>query len=249
MIVGLICAYQEAKRIGDAVCSLFAAGCDGVVVVDGAWRNPDGSWFGGADEPYSSDWMDAAAVEAGACVVKAPEECLGSDGDKREWAIHNCLASKGDHLLLLDADERLSGQLDDPPSGHGCLMLHNRPDELGFRTPWLDEATLSEIPLLRWLRYSEELRCEAPGVYFDKHGLIEPYLVPILARHPEVERDPHLGQAYRAIREHRRLLPPVAWTVLPILDGLSIEHLPADPGKTEAKRVYYGHATETMVAA
>lgn len=239
MIVGLICAFNEADRISGAVASLTRAGCDRVTVVDGAWLTPGGAWFGGAEWPYSTDGTLDAAQAAGASVATAPESALLSDGKKRDWALHNSGAEPNDHILFLDADERIHGHITDPPAGHGLVMLRNRPDELGFRTPWLNDETLETVPLLRWLRYSEMLLCKQPGIYYDKHGRVEPYLDAVLAGHARIETDEALAQAYRAVRDHRHLLPAEAWTVLPILDGLLIEHLPADPSKTEAKRAYY----------
>lgn len=239
-VVGLICAFNEAGRIGRAVTSLLEVGCDRVVVVDGAWIAADGHTFEGG-EWWSTDGTREEAEQAGAEFVQLHRPA-GDDGAKRNVAIHACGAMPGDHLFLLDADERAVGKLTDPPSGHGCVLLKNlKPNDLpGVRTDNLDPAHRETYPLLRWLRYDPDLCCDAPGRYRHGDNPIDVYLVPRLARASAEAGWPLLSQAYRALRDHEDVLEPGELSVLPILGGVEIEHVDeASPERVEAKRRYY----------
>ena len=135
MIVGLIQAFNEEANIADAVRSLFDAGAGRVVVVDGAWTCPDGLYFGG-NGFYSTDATPDEAEDAGAVFLAPPEQHF-TDGSKRDWAIRNCGASTGDHVLVMDADERIIGATSEPiaPAGHGCVILRNdKPNDLEIRS-------------------------------------------------------------------------------------------------------------------
>lgn len=209
MTTGLICAYNEASFITEAVRSLFDAGCGRVVVVDGHWTPAFGP-------PHSTDGTGELVREAGA-VWSQPPITWSTDGGKRDAALR--IVGPADHVLLLDADERLVGRLPELPEGHACIMLRNlRENDLpGIRGTWPRGDYGPRVPLLRLLRWSPRLRCEAPGRYLDHGRPIRPYVA-------RVDR-----------------VPPEKATALPLLAGIEIEHY-GDPGgaRIEAKRAYYG---------
>lgn len=108
-----MCAYQEAAKIGEALASLKRAGCERLVVVDGAWR-----WFPRYGEgPGSTDETVEIARAAGAEVIEAPT----TGWDSEVAARNSYLVGKpGDWYLVLDADERAHGSLPeqmDAPEG------------------------------------------------------------------------------------------------------------------------------------
>lgn len=102
-LIGCICAYNEAPLIKGAINSLFAVGCDRVVVVDGQWNG-----FA-PDEPYySTDDTQNVAMNAGAEVIDPP----GKDWPNQVAARNAYLIGKpGDWYLVCDADERCHGTL------------------------------------------------------------------------------------------------------------------------------------------
>lgn len=113
MIIGVMCAYQEAAVVGDGLASLRAAGCERLVVVDGAWRHF--AWYG--DEPGSTDGTVEIARSWGAQVIEPP-----ADGWSDEVTARNgyLVGEPGDWYLVLDADERATGVLPtvlDAPEG------------------------------------------------------------------------------------------------------------------------------------
>jgi hypothetical protein len=209
--VGLISAYNEAPSIGEAVRSLFGVGCDEVLVVDGAWRNPDGRLFG--PTPWSTDGMDREARAAGATYVRGIN---GTDGQKRDAAVRSCAAVFAcvTHVFILDADERAEGSLAKAPDGHGCVLRHaDKPNDLPtYRRAFPAGDYGPVVPLIRWLRWSPTLRCEKPGRYLEDGEPIRVYR----RRGEEVE------------------------TVLPVLSGIRIRHtVEADAERVAAKRRYY----------
>lgn len=245
MIIGTIQAFQEAANIGGAVTSLLEAGCDRVVVVDGAWQNPDGTPFGGGDSWVSTDGTREAAVAAGAEFV-VPAVRLGNDGAKRDFLIHAADAGPGDHLILLDADERLHGRLTNAPAGHGCVVLRNdKPNDLPGRTPWLDQANRASVPMLRWLRWSPTLRCAGPGRYVENGEPIRVYLIEALAARVANADWLELA-ALAALREAQFEIPNDHLTILPLVPGVEISHcVPAGEGRMAAKHAYYASELAT----
>lgn len=248
MIVGLICAFEEEGQIGVAVNSLLEAGCDRVVVADGAWQCADGSPFAGGDWT-SSDATWVEAEDAGAEVTLAPRL---DDGGKRDWLLRNCGAQPGDHVLFLDADETLAAA--DPldelrlPSVHACVLHRDvAPNDLpGLGGEWPRGDYGPRKPLLRWLRWSKSLGCDKPGRYHVAGEPIDAYLVQALARIVDRWDVPAIAQAYRALRDHEHQLEPEEASVLPILDGVEIVHdSRPDAARVAAKRAYY----EPLVAA
>lgn len=247
---GLIMAFNEEATIGDAVTSLFEVGCEKVVVADGAWTNPDGSYFGGGTSFYSTDATVHAAIEADAVVLRL-EPAAYTDGGKRDAAIAKLPlfagASRGDYLFLLDADEIATGRLDDPPRTHACVIHRDlQPNDLpGLGGVWPRGDYGAEKPLLRWLEWSPKLSCSRPGRYRDEAGPVMPYLVEQLRAVAET-RDGLIADAYRVLRDVEHLLTPEQAVLVPIVQGVEIHHVHApDAAKIEAKRRYY----ETRVAA
>lgn len=113
MIIGVMVAYQDAERIGDALASLRAVGCERLVVVEGAWR-----WFPRyGDGPESTDGTAEIARAYGAEVIEPP-----ADGWPDEVTARNgyLVGKPGDWYLMLDTDERATGRLPaslDAPEG------------------------------------------------------------------------------------------------------------------------------------
>lgn len=241
MVIGTIQAFNEEGNIGPAVKSLFGVGCDRVVVLDGAWRNPDGSPFGG-EFWVSRDGSRAEAEAAGAEWLIPIRHA--NDGEKRDALIRLCGAGPADFMLLLDADERAVGSIDLErcPSRHGNVLLHNdRPDDIPeLRTRYLSEQG-RVVPMLRWFRWSQSLHCEAPGIYVENGRRIHPYLVSALADHSGVASDPVLAAAHRVVRDHEWDLSPAETSLLPIVPGIEIRHvIEPSPERVAAKLRYYG---------
>lgn len=193
-VIGAIPAFQEEGNIGPAVRSLFAVGCSRVVVLDGAWTGADGIRFldGGG---WSTDGTADEAVAAGATYISAASAWAG-DGPKRSSLVRVC-ADPGDHVLMLDADERAEGHLPDAlPDGHACVMLENDGlnDLPGLRGTFPHgDYSDRPIPLLRLFAYDGMMACEKAGQWSDGAGPITVY-----------DRDE---------------------PVLPVLDGVTIRHL------------------------
>jgi hypothetical protein len=249
VIVGLMSVFEEAGRVGAAVESLFAAGCERVVVGDGAWVAADGRLFGGGESWLSRDGTVAEAVAAGAEVLE-PASPVGSDGAKRDWLVRSCGASRGDMLLLLDADELVVCErpleLAELPSSHGCVihrdLAGNDLPGLGGEWPRGDHGPCK--PLLRWLRWSPGLRCLAPGRYTVNGQPIDAYLVQALGRVVSEEVGYFVPEcvrhAYRLLRDREHELAPAEASLLPVLPGVEILHdSRPSPGRVEAKRRYY----------
>lgn len=240
-IIGAIQAYQEADKIAGAIESLFAAGCDRVVVLDGAWTLPDGSTFGGG-EFLSTDWMLDVARAAGADTAAATEP-FGGDGEKRDLLIRSLNAEDGDRVFILDADERIHGELGGLPEGHAVVLLRNlRENDLpGIRGTWPHGDYGPVVPLIRWLRWTPSLRCDAPGRYRDGNYPIEPYLIGQLRQLERIAgSDGAIGQAVDVIGAIGEHLTPEQACALPILPGVEIHHgITATEERVAAKRRYY----------
>jgi hypothetical protein len=237
-IIGAIQAFNEERRIGAAVRSLFEVGCDKVFVLDGAWLLPDGSPFGGGDE-RSDDYTIGEAKEAGAH-ARFTGVPYANDAAKQTALIHQCGAQTGDYVLKIDADERIQGKVYTTGS-HALVMLrnHGENDLPGFRGTWPrgDDAETA-IPLLRMFKYRSDLFCARPGRWRSDEGWLEPYLVGALKQQLEQRPNLTIDRALAAIREHEAVIDPRALTAFPILDEVWIDHY-RDGARVEAKRAYY----------
>lgn len=243
-VIGTIQAFNEEAAIRGAVESLLAGGCDRVFVLDGAWANPDGTPFGGRGW-WSTDATQAEAERAGADFVTDFNGVdVSTDGKKRDALLRLCRAEPGDHVLLIDADERLVGKLDPDswPSEHGCVIHRDlHPNDLpGVGGVWPRGDWGPEKPLLRWIRWSEDIRCETPGVYHDAGGRIHAYLVGAMSERAAGRHDPLFAHAYRVLRDHEHRLEPAATSLLPIVPDVEIHHaIEASPERVAAKELYY----------
>lgn len=219
-VIGAIQAFQEEDKIAGAVESLFAAGCDRVVVLDGAWLLPDGSPFGGA--LLSTDRTAAEAEAAGATVIVTDEPMFG-DGGKRHMLIRSLDADPGDRVFILDADERIEGTIDRDglPVSHAVVILRNlRENDLpGIRGTFPSGDYGPKVPLIRWLLWSPGLRCDGPGRYADEQGPIQPYVDGITAA-----------------------MEPEEACALPILQGVEILHIVQPSPDRIAEKVRYYEA-------
>lgn len=114
MIIGVMCAYQAAAVVGEALASLRAAGCARLVVVDGAWRHFER--YG--DGPHSTDGTQDVARLHGAEVIEAPARGWVDQVTARNAYL---VGEPGDWYVILDADERMAGvlpgTLEDAPEG------------------------------------------------------------------------------------------------------------------------------------
>ena len=115
-----MCAYQESERIGEALASLLAAGCERLVVVDGAWRHFER--YG--DGPGSTDGTQQIARLSGAAVIEAPATGWHDEIEARNAYL---IGEPGDWYLILDADERMAGvlpgTLEDAPEGAHLVAI------------------------------------------------------------------------------------------------------------------------------
>lgn len=219
MVIGLVPAYNEAGNIGPACRSLFVAGCDRVVVLDGAYRYADGtSYLDGGRR--STDGMEREARREGAEVLVPYQQ--PRFGEKREMLLRLCGARSEDHVLFLDADERAMGKLEDLPEGHANVVLRNlKPNDLpDLRGTWPHGDAGPVVPLLRLLRWSSGLHFLGPGEFAVDGEPIEPYDQYALQADPGIP----LEQA----------------CALPLLQGFEIHHVTvAPPERVEAKRRAY----------
>lgn len=238
MIHGLVPAFEEAHNIGYCVESMLNAGCDKVTVLDGAYKCADGSTFmGGGFE--SKDGTGEIAEQAGATVFVPDRQ--PRFGEKRQMLLELCGAERGDHVLFMDADERAVGRIsDDPPWGHACVLLRNlKPNDLpDLRGEWPRGDAGPVVPLLRFLRWSPDLRFVGSGNFEQGGKPIVPYLVQAFGA--LVGDDPVLLQALAAVRETEQHLSPKLACALPLLEGLEIHHVcEQTPERVAAKRKAY----------
>lgn len=219
MVIGLIPAFNESGNIAPAVRSLFVAGCARVVVLDGAYRYEDGSSFMGGG-CASTDGMHREAKREGAEVIVPSVQ--PRFGQKRELLLRLCGATSEDHVLFLDADERAVGGLSDLPEGHANVVLRNlKPNDLpDIRGTWPRGDFGEAVPLLRLLRWSEDLHFVGIGKFELDGEPIEPYDEEALALDPDIP----IEQA----------------SALPLLRGFEIQHVaPASSERIAAKREMY----------
>lgn len=239
-VIGVIAAFQEEGRIGDAVRSLLDAGCDRVHVLDGAWLDQFGQPFGGGPL-FSTDATMEEARAAGAHALAFGG--FAGDAGKQSALIHHCDAEPGDIIVRIDADERLRGTLANI-AGHSLIWLHNHgandiPD-VRSRWPRGDDAD-HPIPLFRVFKYRPDLVCERPGRWRTAQGRLEPYLIGALAAEIDAEGlawEHPRSRAYRTLRNHEHLLDTAETAAFPILEGVWIDHY-RHMAKAAAKNVYY----------
>lgn len=104
-LIGCVCTYNEAPHVQGAIESLFAVGCDRVVVVDGQWQG-----FAPDEHYASTDGTQDIARQAGAEVIEAQGGAWPTQVDARNAYL---VGEPGDWYLVCDADERCRGTL--PP--------------------------------------------------------------------------------------------------------------------------------------
>lgn len=246
--IGVIQAYREGGRIGRAVESLLAAGCDSVYVLDGAWRDESGRAFGDGP-PFSDDGTIEEAEAAGATVrrfLPSGIENAGAtsaDAVKQTALIKGCGAEAGDFVIRIDADEILRGTLP-VPTGHSMVMLenHGANDIPGIRSkfPHGDDSDVP-IPLLRVFEWRPDLVCLRPGRWVTDDGALEPYKLGQMRELVDsqgLDYNHPLSVEYRHMRATEHLLAPAETAAFPILEGVSIDHY-RDAAKADAKRAYY----------
>lgn len=214
MVIGLVPVFEEANNIGYCVESMLAAGCDRVVCLDGAYRYVDGSSFMGGGV-RSDDGTVEVAEAAGAEVIVPDRQ--PRFGEKRQMLLEQCGAGDGDHVLIMDADERAVGRLDDLPDGHACVVFRNlKPNDLpGLRMVWPHGDAGDVLPHLRVLRWSRGLRFVGFGEFEENGHPVRAYTDKL---------DGTLEQA----------------CALPLIEGFEIHHVaPASAERVAAKRKAY----------
>jgi len=182
-------------------------------VFDGAWRaGNNGPAFAAAKQPGSTDATATVASEAGA--IFHPTSALWDDqGAKRTAMFHGCGAVDGDHLFVLDADERVAGTFSSIPPGPVNVLLQSiGPNDLpGVRANFpKGDYRPTPRPALRVFPWTPDLECICPGHYIAAGIRIEPY--------------DGRGES-----------------LLPLVDQVCIEHHPnlRDEDRLAAKRAYY----------
>lgn len=239
-IFGCVPVFEEADNIGYCVESMLAAGCDTVVVLDGAYLAADGSTFmdGGTT---SKDGTVETAELAGARVIIPDRQ--PHFGEKRQMLLEQCGAEPGDHVLFLDADERAVGTLnpDTLPAGHGCVILKNeKPNDMpGHRGVWPRGDAGPLVPLLRWLRWSPTLTFDR-GKWSEDGEPLRPYLVQRLRAAADSSGNPLITQAHAALQLAEQHLTPALASAYPIVPGFEIHHVaPHSPERISEKYRFY----------
>jgi hypothetical protein len=103
MLIVCVCTYNEAALIEGAINSLWAFGCQRMIVVDGQW---DG--FAPTEPYHSTDQTRQIATALGAEIIQPPGRPWLTEHEARSSYF---LGDPGDWYLVLDADERVSGAL------------------------------------------------------------------------------------------------------------------------------------------
>lgn len=175
----VVAAYNEERLLADCVRSALSTGVDEVHVFDGAWRaGQHGPAFAGARKAASTDATADVAREAGA--VFHPRRGFWPDqGAKRTAAFHQVGAGRGDHLFIVDADERVTGRfppgLADGPSN--VILRSVGPNDLpGVRANFpKGDYSAKPRPCLRVFAWRPDLACICPGHYVSDGVRVEPY--------------------------------------------------------------------------
>jgi hypothetical protein len=211
----VVAAYNEEGLLHDAIRSSLTAGADEVHVFDGAWRaGGHGPAFAAAKQPGSTDATAAVAADAGAIFHPAPASLWADQGAKRTAMFHQCGAGAGDHVFVLDADERVTGTFPPtiPPGPINVLLRSIGPNDLpGVRANFpRGDYRPTPRPALRVFAWTTDLECVCPGHYIAAGIRIEPY---------DGRGD----------------------SLLPLVDQVCIEHHPnlRDEDRLAAKRAYY----------
>lgn len=166
----IVAVYNEEALLGDCLDSIGGAGVDAVHVFDGAWRSGcnGGPGFAGARRANSTDRTERVARQRGATYHRR-YKLWEHQGEKRTAMFHGCGAGPGDHLLIVDADERLVGRFPRYlPEGDLCVPLisvgaNDLPD-IRRAFPQGDYSAVLR-PALRVFEWAEDLTCLAPGHY------------------------------------------------------------------------------------
>lgn len=243
MIIGCVPMFEEAEHIGGCVKSLFAAGCERVVCLDGAYQRSDGKTF--LNGGYRSNDDSIEIAESAGAEVIVPDR-NPRFGEKRNMLLALCGADSADHVLFLDADERAVGRLNPKtmPSGHACVMLRNlkKNDLPDVRGEWPRGDAGSAVPLLRLLRWSPTLRLASIGQWEEDGKPLHAYLVNAFAERVNENDDSLMRQALAALREGEHALSPMLACALPIAYGFEIHHVAGASAEERvlAKRDFYG---------
>lgn len=175
----VVAAYNEERLLADCVRSALVVSVDEVHVFDGAWRaGRDGPAFGGARKAASTDRTADVARDAGA-VFHERRGLWAHQGEKRTAMFHSCGAGPGDHVFVLDADERAAGRFPDelPDQAVNVLLRSVGPNDLpGVRSNWpKGDYCPTDRPCLRVFAWRPDLSCIAPGHYIADGARIDPY--------------------------------------------------------------------------
>ena len=128
MLIGCVCTYNEAALIEGAIKSLWAFGCQRVIVVDGQMDGYDpGAPY------YSTDNTRQLAAALSAEIVQPPARPWHDEIEQRNAYL---VGEPGDWYMVLDADERVTGEL--PVNVHG----------MAFDGPGAYRATINATPRL-----------------------------------------------------------------------------------------------------
>lgn len=176
--------------VGEGLASLRAAGCERLVVVDGAWRHFER--YG--DGPGSTDGTQELARLQGAEVIEAP-----AGGWQNEIEARNAylVGEPGDWYVFLDADERMAGVLP------GTLDV--APE--GAYLVWIRTAGEPAVRRIRVVREDGTLRYQYAhyGLYrqghlVDQAALLDAVEIEHVGRPGDHERD-RRKRAWRALAE------------------------------------------------
>jgi glycosyltransferase involved in cell wall biosynthesis len=223
-LIAIVPVWNEAEMLPDCIRSTQAAGIEKIHVFDGAWLGGDGSFRFGKTA-HSTDGTLRIAEQLGA-EVHSVREYWPSQEAKRTYMFGHAGATEKDHLFVLDADDRVLGQLDEklkPGQHYNCMERCIGPNDMpGIRGVWPNgDYSATYIPCLHVFAYHPTLECLYPGCYLYRGEKIEQYggdgpegsALPILQSikkdHHGNERSPErLAQKrdyYRAEHPYRKL--------------------------------------------
>jgi hypothetical protein len=126
-VIGVMCAYQEAKHIEAALASMTALGCTRLVVVEGRWQG----FRAYSKSDTSTDGTQEIARKCGAEVIEPP-----AGGWPTQIAARNAyfVGKPGDWYFIMDADEVVEGTLPDLQAPEGAYIGgHTEPDGQGVQ--------------------------------------------------------------------------------------------------------------------
>jgi hypothetical protein len=207
-LIVVIAAFEEEALLPGALASLETAGVDRVELYDGSW----GTF---SDHPLSQDRTVEIARAWGCHIYQPDTPPWHSQEVKRTTMFHLGPRADGDHVFVMDCDERVEGCFPRPlPDGHANVMVAcvGPNDMPGIRGEWPRGDFSNEYkPEIRLFRWSPALQCLWPGGYADERGRIHPY------RNAQGD------------------------SALPVLRGVSFTHHGAErsPERIEQKIAYY----------